>query len=407
MNKLKHLFTLLVVSLCAVQGVHADGNIVTVKPTDNLTELISAATDGQEFRLEAGTYAVNGSLDVSKSISIVAADEENKPVIQAYFNLLSGASLTLCNVVLDGSGLNTYTQAFLLKAENSTYDKLLVEGCEIKYFSKGVIYGGNVSGLAKEITFNNCLIHDIECNGGELFDFRKTAFNTLTLSNSTIWNSCQKRDIFRLDDSSENVTADAKLIVNHNTFYNVGNSGQYSRSFFYVRYPNNSITFTNNIVDDAHEQVIEPPEISADGQRMIKIKNGYGKLPEFCTPALNNDVWKTTDPLTITFKVSGLPTDKIEGYADEVIEKVYGNGTIDGAADESSVEEASSSVEESKADESVTESKADSSKADTASADSSSSSDKEESSNTGLIIGIVCAAVVVIAVVAVVIKKKS
>ena len=248
MNKLKHLFTLLVVSLCAVQGVHADGNIVTVKPTDNLTELISAATDGQEFRLEAGTYAVNGSLDVSKSISIVAADEENKPVIQAYFNLLSGASLTLCNVVLDGSGLNTYTQAFLLKAENSTYDKLLVEGCEIKYFSKGVIYGGNVSGLAKEITFNNCLIHDIECNGGELFDFRKTAFNTLTLSNSTIWNSCQKRDIFRLDDSSENVTADAKLIVDHNTFYNVGNSGQYSRSFFYVRYPNNSITFTNNIV---------------------------------------------------------------------------------------------------------------------------------------------------------------
>lgn len=166
-------------------------------------------------------------------------------------------------------------------------------------------------------------------------------------------------------------------------------------------------TFTNNIVDDAHEQVIEPPEISADGQRMIKIKNGYGKLPEFCTPALNNDVWKTTDPLTITFKVSGLPTDKIEGYADEVIEKVYGNGTIDGAADESSVEEASSSVEESKADESVTESKADSSKADTASTDSSSSSDKEESSNTGLIIGIVCAAVVVIAVVAVVIKKKS
>ena len=223
-------------------------DIVTVKPTDNLTELISAATDGQEFRLEAGTYAVNGCLDISKSISIVAADEENKPVVQAYFNLLSGASLTLCNVVLDGSGLNTYTQAFLLKAENSTYDKLLVEGCEIKYFSKGVIYGGNVSGLAKEITFNNCLIHDIECNGGELFDFRKTAFNTLTLSNSTIWNSCQNRDVFRLDDSSEKVTADAKLIVDHNTFYNVGNSGQYSRSFFYVRYPNNSITFTNNIV---------------------------------------------------------------------------------------------------------------------------------------------------------------
>ena len=248
MNKLKHLFTLLVVSLCAVQGVHADGNIVTVKPTDNLTELISAATDGQEFRLEAGTYAVNGSLDVSKSISIVAADEENKPVVQAYFNLLSGASLTLCNVVLDGSGLNTSTQAFLLIAENSTYDKLLVEGCEIRNFTKGVIYGGGISTLAKEITFNNCLIHDIECNGGDMFVFGRTPFNTLTLSNSTIWNSCQKRDIFRLDDSSEKVTADAKLIVDHNTFYNVGNSGQYSRSFFYVRYPNNSITFTNNIV---------------------------------------------------------------------------------------------------------------------------------------------------------------
>ena len=167
-------------------------------------------------------------------------------------------------------------------------------------------------------------------------------------------------------------------------------------------------TFATGLADDEKPyQPLENGEKFENNQQIIKIKNGWGNLHEgICTPEMPKEVWTTADPLTITFTVSGLPTDKIEGFADEVVERVYGKGTNVGAEEEeSSVEEASSAAEET-----VSESTADSSKAETpaaSTADSSSSSDSEESSNTGLIIGIVCAAVVIIAVVAVVIKKKS
>ena len=170
-------------------------------------------------------------------------------------------------------------------------------------------------------------------------------------------------------------------------------------------------TFTTGLDEEGEPyQPLENGEKFENNQQIIKIKNGWGTLHDgFSTPEMPGEVWKTADPLTITFKVSGFPTDKIEGFENEVVERVYGKGT-NVEADESSQEEASSAADESKADESVAESKADSSKADAASSasDSSSTSDsKGDSSNIGLIAGIAGAAVLVIIIIAVVIKKKS
>lgn len=171
-------------------------------------------------------------------------------------------------------------------------------------------------------------------------------------------------------------------------------------------------TFTNEKNEEGeYPQVFEDPENTTDGQKILKIKNSWGwtEPPAHITPAMTNDAWTTTDPITITFEVTGLPTDKIEGYENEFYEQVYGNGTIDAAGgDDASSEEEASSVEESKADESVAESKAaDSSKADTAASTADDSSKSDDSSNIGLIAGIAGAAVVVIIIIAVVVKKKS
>lgn len=175
-------------------------------------------------------------------------------------------------------------------------------------------------------------------------------------------------------------------------------------------------TFTNEKNEEGeYPQVLEDPENTTDGQKVIKIKNSWGwtEPPAHITPAMTSDAWTTTDPITITFEVTGLPTDKIEGYENEFYEQVYGNGTIDAAGgDDASSEEEASSVEESKADESVAESKAaDSSKADasstaSSSSDSSSKSDSKDS-NIGLIAGIAGGAVLVIIIIAVIVKKKS
>lgn len=167
-------------------------------------------------------------------------------------------------------------------------------------------------------------------------------------------------------------------------------------------------TFTNGLTDDGKPlQALEDGEKFDRNQKIIKLKNGWGAIPDFSDPDMPSEVWGSADPVSISFKVSGLPTDKIENFDKEVVERVYGKGTNVEAPEESSVEESSAaeSVEESSA--APAESEAASSAADTSKADDSSKADSEESSNVGLIIGICAAVAVVIAVVAVVIKKKS
>ena len=46
------------------------------------------------------------------------------------------------------------------------YGALLVENTEIKNFCEGITCG-NVVGTIESITFSKCLIHDIQCDGGD------------------------------------------------------------------------------------------------------------------------------------------------------------------------------------------------------------------------------------------------
>ena len=160
-----------------------------------------------------------------------------------------------------------------------------------------------------------------------------------------------------------------------------------------------------------------PEDSELDG-KMLKIKNAYGE-PAVTEPPMDNTAWTTTDPITINFTITGLPTDKIEGFADETVEKICGNGDIANdppiGGEESEAEETeeaeTSDAEEAPAE---TEAAAEEAPAETEAApaeeskpDDSSKAD-EEKSNTGLIVGIAAAAVVVIGVViALVVKKKK
>jgi hypothetical protein len=111
---------------------------------------------------------------------------------------------------------------------------------------KGVYYL-NVASLVESITYHNNLIYNIECNGGDFMDSRKGAFNSLTLTNNTIYNSAAGRDLIRYDDASGSFPGmTSTILVDHNTLYGVCNSS--SKRLFYVRFKENKITFTNNIV---------------------------------------------------------------------------------------------------------------------------------------------------------------
>lgn len=176
-------------------------------------------------------------------------------------------------------------------------------------------------------------------------------------------------------------------------------------------------TYKNELNEDGVlEQVLEDVERGENGQKLIKIKNSWGEQPEFSDPVMDNKIWKTPDPITITFTVSGLPTDKIEDNPDEVIDKVYGEGftdltagfevseaeTTDETTDDADKDEA---VEDDGAAENVEEASSSAAKTDSSKADDTDEDD--EDSNLPLILGICGGAVVVIAVVAVVIVKKK
>lgn len=227
------------------------GGAISVTPDDDLNDVIEAAEAGSTLALWPGTYeclsedGTQSKIKVTKSLSIKAVRPADRPIIKGCIHILNGASLEISQVVLDGAGSDG-SQAFDFKTADVTYDKLIIDDCEIKNYTKGFFYI-NVAAKINTITVNNCLIHEIECSGGDMFDSRAGGYDNFNLTNSTIYNSAASRDMIRMDDKSSVISANAQILVDHCTLYKVGN-GDANYRLLYVRFGGNSITWTNNIV---------------------------------------------------------------------------------------------------------------------------------------------------------------
>lgn len=230
----------------------ADLNGATlVHEGDDLRTLIEAANDGDVFALYGGTHIIPdsdtegkaSSVKVTKSITIKGIYPTNVPVIKGRFEIYDGASLDISQVVIDGIDNSTTDQAFNFKTADATYPRLRVENAEIKNFGKGVYYL-NVAATVQELTFYNCLIHDIVCDGGDMFDCRKGRIDALNFQQCTIYNSCAARDFIRMDDASA-LGGTPTITVDHCTIDGCANGG---KRLLYVRYVGNVINWTNNIV---------------------------------------------------------------------------------------------------------------------------------------------------------------
>lgn len=232
----------------------ADLNGATVlHPGDDIKAVIDEAAPGTVIALYGGEYDLNptdegnGSVVIANTLTIKGIYPTNKPVLKGRFQMNGGAGLSLSQLVIDGSTNATGDQTFNYKDADITYGALDLQDVEIKNFVKGICYG-NVVCTIESITFNNCLIHDITCEGGDFFDLRKSYAKKVTFSNSTIWNVAQERDFIRYDDASSNYTDAAPVItVDHCTINNVLNDANAKR-LLYVRFVGNSIKWTNNLV---------------------------------------------------------------------------------------------------------------------------------------------------------------
>lgn len=228
------------------------GGAIEVKPESDFISMLENANDGDAFALHPGTYTIPGeegkvgSLKINKNIEIKAVRPSDRPIINGCIQLLEGASLSMSQIILDGTNTDG-SQTFDFKTATE-YGKFILDDCEIRNYTKGFYYV-NVAANISEITINNCLIHNIECGGGDLFDSRKGYIAKLNITNSTIWNSCKSRDFIRYDDASGSFAGAAPIItIDHCTIDGVSNDA--SRRLLYVRFKNNTISITNNIISN-------------------------------------------------------------------------------------------------------------------------------------------------------------
>lgn len=206
---------------------------------------IQDAAAGTKFALAPGTYTLtDAKLKINNSVIIGAQSSADLPVLNTCIQVYGGAALHLYQIILDGTDTDG-AQAIDYKEEGS-FGALNIDGCEVRNYTKGFYYI-NVAAAITSVTINNCIIHDIVCEGGDMFDCRKGYIAEFKLTNSTIYDSAIKRDMFRMDDASSTLGGAPVYTVDHNTFHNVG-SGEAKYRIFYIRYAGNTVTFTNNIV---------------------------------------------------------------------------------------------------------------------------------------------------------------
>ena len=252
---------------------------ILVHAGDNLKNLIEEAQGGEVFALYGGTYELNvndegktGAVKVSNTITIKGIYPTDQPVVKGRFELYDGAGLSLSQLKIDGSNNSTADQLFNYKTADVTYAPLDIQNCDIngQESGKGLVYL-NVKAIVEGITFNNSIVHGIQCAGGDFIDSRAGLPRTITLSNSTFYDCAGNRDFIRIDDASANFAGETgpQIVIDHCTFNNVGGAATNYR-LLYVRFAGNKITFTNNVVVGTNYKRGFSNQTSTDAEPTLK-----------------------------------------------------------------------------------------------------------------------------------------
>lgn len=221
------------------------GDAILIENNEAFLAALSNLEGGETLALVEGTYTgadESRNFNIGKSVSIVTAKSGGKVILNGHIRLNAGAGLSLTNIILDGTN-GSGDQAIIFQ-DNGANGIINIEGCEIKNYIKGVFYINKATEVEK-MTFNNCIFHDIT-SSNDFFDCRAGVIKEFTLSNSTVYNSCASREFVRMDKNT-NFPTISSIVVNitNNTIVGVSGSG---RRLLYIRYKNNSINFTKNIV---------------------------------------------------------------------------------------------------------------------------------------------------------------
>ncbi|WP_233509400.1 DUF4957 domain-containing protein [Pedobacter chinensis] len=224
------------------------GNAKLINSVAEFTAALSTAVGGESYAFASGTYDFTGTtIAVTKSISIVAVRATERPLLNnVNFNVQSGASLKLKNLIIDGGNVPNYAVSYAI----GNFGDLEIDGSVVKNYKAGIIGITAALSTVSSILINNNIFNTFGTDG-EFIDFRTGFANKFTFTNNTLYGQSE-REFIRMDNAAGATYPAAKIIINvsNNTFYGVGNYASSVRRLFYVRIPaaNHEISFTKNIV---------------------------------------------------------------------------------------------------------------------------------------------------------------
>lgn len=256
----------------------SDGAII-IKPGDDLLAILTTAEDGSIFVVKAGEYLSTGEIvTISKSITIQGETKSNKPIIHGQLQIEKVASFTLADVILDGTKSDATLLDYALRftSTEGTYGNISVTGCEIKNFNKSLIAAESaMKAVVETIEIDDCIVTNIQGNGGDGIDVRAGLIKNLKLTRSTFNKVTSSRDFIRLDDTSASFKDQiSNILIDKCTFYKVCES---KTRLLYVRFVSNRIAVKNSIFSQTAGYYTNQSK-TAD---IDCSKNNYFKAPNF------------------------------------------------------------------------------------------------------------------------------
>lgn len=201
---MKKIFTL-VASILIIGSVNLMAKDINVLPDEDLGEVVAAAEEGDVVILSDGTYAGNKTIEITKSITIKAANSGAAFLSQYQFAVPAGS--TVADIVLEGlyaeyddTGDNG-KYFFQVNTATSVVTNLTIRDCRISRFGRGVVRGTTTGAKIDNLLIDNCILeensNDSSNAGYANINPQKLNAKSIQITNTTFYNS--QAAIFRYE----------------------------------------------------------------------------------------------------------------------------------------------------------------------------------------------------------------
>jgi hypothetical protein len=319
-----------------------EGIIITPE-TEGISDLLNSANDGDKFVFAFGDYSqiTNIQLVVAdKSIELKSLNPAQKANLYIRFILSGNASVSLQSLIING---NKIENGVLAEGRGDYYvfdigstssgpgiedGSISVSDCEIRNFIRSLVRGTAGTGLAKNISFNNCIIENVCNSSNEFVDLRTIQAEKINFTNSTFIASPTGRHTFRCD-AIDGFTGQ-QIIIDHCTFYNLELG---ANRLIYQRIAGGSVVMKNCVVEKVTAgNRLQSDNLTADYNYYFNVTNNNGAVDE-------------SNGGSTTNYVTGYPLDHSKiGATSPFVDAANGNFTLIPATEARSTGEGGSPV---------------------------------------------------------------